>query len=358
MENNIEFSTVSGSIAIVSGKGGSGKTMIAAVTAQLIDRSGEKILIVDADFATGGLTYYMGLTTVKNISTGLTNFIRKEKEQIDSDSINRTAQEMISFQNSRFIGVGDHRRFYKEYSSMDLESMFPIFINRAKEIFDIIIIDCRGGIDSESLSVCKVVEEILLVVETDTTSFQATQHLVDVLYDNDLSDKLSGFMINKAFDDPNAIARNGTAAFRTQYLGSIPFDLEAMRSFLIGEIPKLDSYFSSQLAYALLKWNPHLFIKPVMNKMEFRDFKGLTIRDNESSVGGILLSFLAFTLGISIIAEMFSPGSFSKDALLLMIVILIFVGSLAGIERGRKFIGRIYSVYAKFFRLIFSKLEK
>ncbi|WP_305418184.1 nucleotide-binding protein [Photobacterium leiognathi] len=62
-------------IAIVSGKGGSGKTMLTATIAKILDISGSSVLLIDADFGTAGLTYYLGLNEVNNISVGLANLI-------------------------------------------------------------------------------------------------------------------------------------------------------------------------------------------------------------------------------------------------------------------------------------------
>lgn len=340
--NNIDSEV----FAVVSGKGGSGKTMITAILANLFDENfrnneDKKILIVDADFATGGLSYYMGLKTVKNISKGLTNFL-SGNEEITPEFINKIAQKMNGFEQSYFIGVGNHRKFYKQHNSNDFQNMLPEFINKAKEIFDVIIFDCRGGIDSESLIVCKEVNEIILVVETDTTSFQATQHLVDILSDNDISDKLCGFIINKVFDNPQSIARNGTSIFKTQYLGSVPFDLEATRSFLIGEIPQKRSYFYSQISYAMCKLKDNFRNYSYFREMEFIDFQKLNTTNNESVIGGIVLSFIILSIGLLIYLDYNTSRELMNSNYLSnqMFIILVTLGVISGIEKIRKSIGK------------------
>lgn len=347
LENNLPKS-----IAIVSGKGGSGKTMIAATLAKSLDYQGKKILLVDADFATGGLTYYMGLKTVENISTGLTNFIKHEKT-LDNSFISGKSQKMAGFEFSYFVGVGDHRRLYKFIDHENLRDTISQFIKVSEENFDVIIIDCRGGIDEESISVCREVEKILVVAETDTTSFQATQHLVDVLYDNDLSEKLAGFIINKVFDDPSAIARNGTAAFKSRYLSSVPFDLEATRSFLVGEIPRLNTLFASQVSNALSKAYPELGILPSRRPLDNSDFKGLSVRDGDSLLGGMMLSFTSIAIGIPILYSQILDYSVSEQTLYLGILALIFISSFSGIEHGRRSVGRAFSLYSKFVKRLF-----
>lgn len=339
-------------IAIVSGKGGSGKTMLAAMLAKLFDNQDKKVLLIDADFGTGGLTYYMGLNEVANISIGLTNLIYGKENKLKS-----LTQKIKSFKNVRFIGIGDHRRYLKYHSKEEnLSKVFQSFILEVRGSFDAIIIDCRGGIDEESLAVCSSVDDILIVAETDTTSFQSTQHLVDVLYDNDLSTKLRGFFINKVFDDPSTIARSGTSAFRTQYLSAIPFDLDATRSFLIGDIPTSNTYFGRQLWHGAYKGFPELCEQPTVPSLGFAEFKGLSIRDRDSLLGGVMLSFLSMGLGTTLLAERITDPMllealryhdfyYFKDEILLLS--LVICSSMAGIETARKFVGSGINLYIK-----------
>ena len=334
------------SIAVVSGKGGSGKTMIAATLAKILDEQERKVILVDADFATGGLTYYMGLKTVHNISTGLTNFIKHE-EKLDIDFIYGKSQKMVGFSQSFFVGVGDHRRLYRYIDHENLQNTINDFLIKCRDICDVVIIDCRGGIDDESISVCREVERVLVVAETDTTSFQATQHLVDVLYDNDLSEKLGGFIINKVFDDPSAMARNGTAAFKTQYLSSIPFDLEATRSFLIGEIPKLNTLFANQVWFALHKAYPDYVYEPPRRALEHSDFRGLSVRDGDSLLGGMMLSFSSIAIGVPLLYSQILGYPLTEETFYGGVIALMLISTLSGIEHGRRAIGRIFSIYSK-----------
>lgn len=340
------------SIAIVSGKGGSGKTMVAATLAKILDDEGKRVLLVDADFATGGLTYYMGLKTVRNISTGLTNFINHESE-LSNEFISNKVQKMIGFELSYFVGVGDHRRLYKYIDHENIRTTIEQFLAQSTDIYDVVLIDCRGGIDEESISVCNQVEKILIVAETDTTSFQATQHLVDVLYDNDLSEKLGGFIINKVFDDPSAMARNGTAAFKTQYLASIPFDLDATRSFLIGEIPKLNTLFARQIRFALSKAYPELISYPTLRPLEHTDFRGMSVRDSDSSLGGMMLSFTSISLGAPLIFASIVGLELEPRVLYVGVSLLVLISIFSGIEEGRRRVGRVFSLYARFIKGVF-----
>ncbi|TKF23247.1 ParA family protein [Vibrio genomosp. F6] len=349
---NDKKSTSCKAIAIVSGKGGSGKTMVAATMATILDSLGHKVLLIDADYGTAGLTYYMGLNTVANISVGLTNLSSLEK--LTTESLNRYSQSMKGFENSDFIGVGDHRRYLKSSSNTDVGTLFERLIEKGKEKYDFILIDCRGGIDTESLMVCTAADDIVIVAETDTTSFQATQFLVDTLYDNNMSDKLSGFMINKVFDDPSSIARAGTASFKSQYLDSVPFDLDATKSFLVGDLPARASMFSSQIWHVIYKLYPEVITKPNLRSLNFKDYRGLSLRDNDSLIGGMMISFISLALGSAIFYDQMSIFNFEKVTIQSSIALLVVLSVFSGIEPARRAIGRVFSTYRKLVLRVFS----
>lgn len=338
-------------LAVVSGKGGSGKTMIAATMATVLDSLGYKVLLVDSDFGTAGLTYYMGLNTVANISIGLTNLA--SSKEINQISANKYSQKMKGFNSSSFISVGDHRRYLKSSSKIDIEKLFLNLIDAIKHEYDFMLIDCRGGIDSESLMVCKTVDKIVIVAETDTTSFQATQHLVDTLYDYDLSDRLAGFLINKVFDDPSTISRAGTSSFKSQYLDSIPFDLEATKSFLVGDLPSKTSLFHSQVWHVLSKLFPESVDRPYAKSLHFTDYRGLSLRDNDSLLGGMFLSFMSLIVGSLVLSQYFVYERFYMDPYSISIMLLVLLSVISGIEPSRRVIGRVFNLYRKYVTKIF-----
>jgi septum site-determining protein MinD len=351
MENNKDSISCK-SIAVVSGKGGSGKTMITATMAAILDSMGYKVLLVDADYGTAGLTFYMGLNTVTNISVGLTNL--SSQGAFDSKLLNKYSQKMNGFINSDFVGIGDHRRYLRSSAETDVEGLFLRIIDDSKEKYDFILIDCRGGIDAESLMVCKAVDEVIIVAETDTTSFQATQYLVETLYDNDLSDKLSGFMINKVFDDPSSISRAGTASFKSQYLDSIPFDLDATKSFLVGDLPSLRSMFASQIGYVLYKLYPENIKKPARRSLDFNDYRGLSLRDNDSLLGGMMISFTCLALGTILIFDQLLLIEMSRNLVNGAIGAIISLSVFSGIEPARRGVGRVVSAYRNLVLKVFS----
>lgn len=348
------------SIAIVSGKGGSGKTMIAALMASIFSKNNIKTTLVDGDIGTGGLTYYLGLKKVENISLGLSNilFYSTKNEASEFIESRKWLQGVKGEEGYSFVGIGDHRRLFKEHLNIGFSEAMKDFFEGVNDLSDLIIVDCRGGIDPDSLDICRAVDEIIIVVETDTTSYQATQYLVDILYENDLSHKMKGFIINKAFDDPSSIARNGTASFRTQYLGAIPFDLAATRKFLVGEFPSLGSSFGNQLWVSLRKAYGDKLGSPSRRPLDFSEFKEITLTNVDSQRGGLILSSLIIYILLIFLAGRY----FFVDSEIVRIIAsdagvsgILILALAASVEPIRKAVGRGLSLYIDTFKRIMDR---
>ncbi len=284
------------SIAVLSGKGGSGKTLVAAVLCDVLDHVGVRTLLVDTDTGTGGLTYFLVMKIVRNTTMGLSDMLIRPSES-PTIIFRRAVQHMMGFHNAEFLGIGDHRRFHNT-TRTDLSRALPSVIRSLSHTDAWRIIDCRGGIDADSLAVCGEVDDILLIAEPDTTSFQATAHLVDVLSSKKLAHKVRGFILNKAFSDPRPVAHNGTSAFKTRHLASVPFDFEAMRSYLVGELPPRESPFSVHVWEAASKLYPDV-VPPAPGRVwSGKDFEGIALTNLDSYRGGLLVAGMIILLGL------------------------------------------------------------
>jgi septum site-determining protein MinD len=305
-------------IAVVSGKGGSGKTMIAVEMAyQFVSSTGDsdkRIVIMDTDIGTAGMSYYLGLKKVRNIRTGFSTVALGRNGYPGEQRLSDLLQPVLpaqedSFGDSRFnfLPIGDHRRINREYQralpASGEEMQLGVLIEQAildlAENCDALIADCRGGIDDESLAVCGAVDDIILIVEPDTTSFQASRHLVDVLADVDLVHKLRGFIINKVYSNPEAVIRNGASDFGSQFLAAIPFDLSATRAFLVGDVPGSSSIMSLHVREALSRAYPDLVTAPRYGTWKPRDYEMTNVFTPAASRTGVMLALLLLTFGIA-----------------------------------------------------------
>ncbi len=157
---------------------------------------------------------------------------------MNASSVIEATRPIRTFAGAKFLSAGDRRANLAGLPQGELKNrvgiLLSVLVNNGATF---IIFDCRGGVDVESLAICNAVDEIILIVESDTTSFQATRDMLDIFRDARVASKVTGFIVNKVFEDPANLARNGTALFRTQFLSAVPFDFDADARFLCGQTP-------------------------------------------------------------------------------------------------------------------------
>lgn len=358
-------------IAIVSGKGGSGKTMVAATIAKALDDAGVSTTIIDTDIGTGGMSYYLAVKHIDGgINVGLAEMLMNDSDMSEKEYFRVLVQrgmiqKIRGFTNSYFVGVGDHRRLLREHQESSFGPRISEVLGFIKsENNNVFVCDCRGGVDEDSLAVCEFADYIVLIVETDAASFQTTIHLVDVLSDRGLSHKIRGFMINKVFDNPTTIVNNGQGAFRAQYLSAIPFDLAAIRGFLIGEIPHPSSIFGNHVKSGVRKIYIESFRNTKDRVWNFEDYAAVVLSDVDARTGGVALSALLILvfcyIPISYYVSIHSfglTGNFSWPGPNDYFVVLggLLAGFLGCVSVTRRLVGRIANAYIKLLGRIIGK---
>lgn len=354
------------SIALVSGKGGSGKTLIAAALAKYIqEESSKNAVLIDTDLGTGGVTYYLGFKSFRKTGRGFSDLVIEDIGQKfnGSEVITELQEGYIPYSTSepglfRFVSIGNHRAIFKNNIDQDdlTVSVGNVFRNIIRSISSesntlgsVVIADCRGGVDSDSLAVCAEVDDIIVISETDATSIQACQHLIDVLSDKGLSNKIQGFMLNKVFDDPSQLAKAGTSLFRSSYLGSIPFDIEAVRKYVSGDFPEETGLFNNQLKSVAAKIFTDTDILQYSSYFGEIDFSKLSLRDPAERTGSVSIAvLLSYVLILILLIDVFRipiPEYADKGLIYASITIAI----LAMVPEVRVGVGRITASYGRIF---------
>ncbi|MBP2161781.1 MULTISPECIES: AAA family ATPase [Asticcacaulis] len=352
----VDGRSLSSVIALVSGKGGSGKTLIATAIALGYANAGKRVLLIDADFGTGGLTYYLGFSAFERAREGLTEvMIQRDQHEISPLMLKEyTAKASFEAQSEAkmlslidLMPVGEHRQIEDGVSNVAIYKLREI-LEECRHKYDCVIFDCRGGIDYESLSVCDVVGKIILVVETDAASIQASRHLSEVLHKNGYGKKLSGFILNKVIDDPSAMSQAGLTFFKCENLGSIPFDIQTTRNFIKGEIPQISSIFCRHVFKALWKADRAMDKYSSIKTLSREEFNSFATRDPYASGGGLVISAIAFyaLLGMSI--AYFNGGREWLSSHYIELLSASLVGVIvAASDKLRNSIGYVFRVYAE-----------
>jgi flagellar biosynthesis protein FlhG len=227
-------------------------------------------------------------------------------------------------------------------------------IRLLKPQFSWTVVDCRGGIDQESLAVCAACDDILLVGETDTTSYQASLHVIDVLNKLGLAGKLRGFILNKVFEDPSVVARTAQGNFGTRHLVSVPLDITATRRFLVGRLPDRHSSFSIHVRAGLSKAYPDAHIISGGTVWEPSDYDGIKLSTVESVRGGTILLGFSLLLAFFWIQQLLThTDSVVNDRYYL--VCAWFLSVCSGMESVRRMLGRGLESYIRFFSKLLSR---
>jgi flagellar biosynthesis protein FlhG len=304
------------SIAIVSGKGGSGKTLVAAALAHALAIEDKRVLLVDADLGTGGLTYYLGFSAFDRARAGLTEYLIATRPSSPLNIARARAdaiKENPGLSQVALLAVGEHRLIGDSIGVLSPTAITRV-ISKVRTDFDFVIFDCRGGLDEDSIAVCRAVDEVLMVVETDAAAIQASQYLSNRLYEFDLGHKILGFLLNKVMDDPSSLAKAGISFFRTEYIGAIPFDIETTRGFIKGELPNPRSLFSRHVAGSLLPLFGEIEAARSYRTLKPNEFGYITLRNPDSGYGSLMMGVLLFYgLGIYFFALYVGDVIFSRN---------------------------------------------
>lgn len=156
-------------IAVASGKGGVGKTLISINLAMIIGNTGKRVLIIDGDFDLSNVHIMLGLTPEKNMS----DFING-KASIDE----------IVFKinnNVSFIASGNGIQDLVNLSSKDITDILDRIHEYAENNFDIIIFDTPPGIHNETLIITSSSDIPIVISTPEPTAVANAYALIKVL---------------------------------------------------------------------------------------------------------------------------------------------------------------------------------
>jgi cellulose biosynthesis protein BcsQ len=251
-------------IAFVSPKGGTGKTVISATAAYLLAKAGKKVIAIDADFSTRGLSLYL-LGSVHDIDVLDENCLAEivlkniSTSQIDPRRIMRGSAQINLILSNQDLWRGG--RPDGDFTSGDVS--IGKYLQRFRELcetfrqqYDYVIIDTRGGYDFSSAIPAVVADRYVIVLEADKVSVDQVQGFQKAISEfassNNLSSKFSGFIVNKAtFPPENTIFSEGLRGlFGARTIGVIPADYDCIRAYQMKEIPNEKFHFSDFAYYA------------------------------------------------------------------------------------------------------------
>lgn len=247
-------------IAIASGKGGTGKTLIGASLGYALTFSGHRVLMVDTDTATHGLSLFLlgpkGAAHIsqfagENTWTGalrsgtppVPHTIRRDLGGETDHGVSYKA--VVSAQ-----GVYGDEPFIESAFHPEREGLRKVLRSflaglRSRGEYDYVLIDTRGGFSFESTDVCALADSFIVVTEADLTSLYQDRNLVRLI------DKAAGelgtrpllrsILVNRATDGKEELFRLALERefppVKFDQTHAIPLDVEALKSYRVQQMP-------------------------------------------------------------------------------------------------------------------------
>ncbi len=295
-------------INVVSGKGGTGKTLVAAVLGDMLGNSGKEVLVIDMDIFVRGLT-------------ALLYFYRSEALELLAEGELATSAFFAGRETETRLGICRYRSFHvlpavsRIDENLGLRDMLPDsraeargimeqILNGVGDRFQIVLLDSRAGYDELVAATHSVSDATICVEEEDAIAKITTDNLVTQLQAEYKTPLFR--LINKA-RGPKSADEGQRRGLGVSDIGSIPFDIDVMNSFgsplFWDEIGK--SLFRGGLARA---WNrlcakmrigAEVYVSRVSaigsSRLEAR-IATLTWRDRVMFVYGIVVAFLGLGL--------------------------------------------------------------
>jgi flagellar biosynthesis protein FlhG len=225
-------------IAITSGKGGVGKTNVAANLAIALRQSGERVMIFDADLGLSNIDVLLGLVTRYNIQHVLSGQKRLREVIVEGPHGIKILPASSGVQEMTHLDEFQRLKVLEEFDTYQGE-------------IDTLIIDTGAGISSNVAFFCVAAQTIILVLSPEPTALTDGYALIKVLYTK-YQEKEFKILVNSAFDAAEALMvfkRLSLAAERflqvsLDYLGFIPRD-ESVQKAVRAQKPFLDAYPAS-----------------------------------------------------------------------------------------------------------------
>lgn len=223
-------------LALLSGKGGSGKTTLALSIASMLSNCCLKVLLVDCDLSTNGATYfYEGKLSERTNELGsfYKIFINNE------DKLDKLIKidEYMDFLPSIVKITKTNSESY-QYNEQDLKRIKSID-ERLRENYDVIIYDCQAGYTDVLKLLLPYVDVNLVVMEADAISSAAIRSFYLKIGDL-LNEKKIYQIFNKATDEEYEIYSKISGGTVFTNIETVMFDWKIRKAFSIAQIPDME----------------------------------------------------------------------------------------------------------------------
>ncbi|MBQ6495501.1 MAG: tyrosine-protein kinase family protein [Bacilli bacterium] len=161
-------------ISISSVKGGVGKTTMAINLAGIYYSMGKKVLIIDADFFSGGISVWLDIRNKKDIYTMINNM---------ANNMYTNLEDYVTSYNNGIDVLASPR---DPRSAMKIESKYiPVIFDFARKIYDVIIVDTNHIMNEINLMILDNSYMSLFMITNDLIDLKNMKSIVSIFKDTD-----------------------------------------------------------------------------------------------------------------------------------------------------------------------------
>lgn len=229
-------------ISVVSGKGGSGKTLFTAVLGRTLAEEGQRVLLVDMDIFVRGLTVLLHRFRKASAATG-TSTISDLLGIFDKESQKRGPVDGSNLALIRF-GEADVAPAVSDVSApLDYDDTalseehfcyerIQALIDQVSSRYDYILLDNRAGMDSLVAASCRSANFVLSIAEDDDVGRQTNVNLVNFLrFKKGITRIYTVINKGRRIHDFRDVQRRKEERAEFSVMGVIPFDGDVMETF-------------------------------------------------------------------------------------------------------------------------------
>jgi len=205
------------SIAITSGKGGTGKSVVSSNLSVVLAKTGKNVLILDADIKMANLSLLLDL---EYADTTLNEVLSGEAELKDA---------IYEKYGVKILPAGIPLSKVRKAKADKLEKIFKEITQK----MDYLIIDTPPGLEVDAISALAGAENALLVVNPEISSITDAFKIKKV--SDILNTNVIGLVVNRVrYDVSELSVKEIEAVLESKAVGIIPEDQEVKRSVAFG----------------------------------------------------------------------------------------------------------------------------